>query len=778
MMIPDIKALSFNCKGLTNPDRAKAIQIWLKDLQLNLDVLCLNEVKTTGFTLESNLKSVNRSFKWFSSSHSNGRGGVCLGLNGVLSTHVTHFHSDENWVSISLSSPFSLTLVAVYAPSIASDRKFVWNKLAQVTGPVLMLGDFNMVTSVQDRWNKKGNIIAGAEDLAWKDLYATLDLQDVSVNSGLTWSNNQAGEFFRAARLDRFYCSLDVVKNFALLEAKTLCSISISDHWPVLLVMSNPNLQVRSGWFHADQSLFKFKEVRDSVEDIFNNAFGSFKSPSKAWSVAVKDTQSCLRSFKKKVNCIRQKKRADLSNRILFIQNSTPPSSPPSPELQALKADLRLEELLEAHRALIFLRESWAGKIDKPNKEMFRLLKQKQARDIIPNLLDDSGATLNTKEDNLDYVFNFYSDIFSSPPTLSCEKTAARASISRAREKTMTDFMQNSLEAPISLKEVSESILSLANGKSPGMDGLPNEFFKTFHTLLAPYILLVWQESYKFGALPTCVNTGVIKLIHKKEAKNVLHNWRPITCMNTIYKVFALCLSKRLSPMMDSIILKSQKGFIKGRFILDTILNLWEGCEYANDLSLDFLFLKIDFDKAYDRVEWDFILQSLHDIGCGRKFIKSVQVLLGNATTHVSLNGNLTQGIKLQKSIRQGCPLAPLLFVIAADALGWLVQDKMQHGLIKGIPVEGFPNDLCLEQFADDTNALLLNDPSNLDQFLMCLELFCRASGSVINHHKTGCYASSGSLPKQLLMQVVIKFWVGRFLGSLVYPWGSSVPIS
>ena len=59
---------------------------------------------------------------------------------------------------------------------------------------------------------------------------------------------------------------------------------------------------------------------------------------------------------------------------------------------------------------------------------------------------------------------------------------------------------------------------------------------------------------------------------------------------------------------MDSLILKEQKGFIKGRFILDAIIAMWEGIDYANDIDLDLLFFKIDFDKAYDRVDWDFIL--------------------------------------------------------------------------------------------------------------------------------------------------------------------------
>ena len=127
-------------------------------------------------------------------------------------------------------------------------------------------------------------------------------------------------------------------------------------------------------------------------------------------------------------------------------------------------------------------------------------------------------------------------------------------------------------------------------------------------------------------------------------------------------------------------------------------------------------------------------------MGRSKNFIKYVHVPLGNATTHIALNGQLTQGIKLKKSIRQGCPLAPLLFVNAADPLGWLVQDKMKHGLIKGIPVvDVFKYDLCLEQFVDDTNPLMLNDNQSVVELWGCLNDFCLASGSVINHSKTGC---------------------------------------
>ncbi|MCO5600177.1 hypothetical protein L7F22_054285 [Adiantum nelumboides] len=124
---------------------------------------------------------------------------------------------------------------------------------------------------------------------------------------------------------------------------------------------------------------------------------------------------------------------------------------------------------------------------------------------------------------------------------------------------------------------------------------------------------------------------------------------------------------------MHQIDLPKQKGFIKGKFILDAIITLSESMDYAQESDQNYVYFKIDFDKAYDRVEWDFIFQSLQDIGFGRKFIKYVCTLFGNACAKVAINGEIFAYFPLRRSIRQGCPIAPLLFAICSNALGWLV---------------------------------------------------------------------------------------------------------
>ena len=123
-------------------------------------------------------------------------------------------------------------------------------------------------------------------------------------------------------------------------------------------------------------------------------------------------------------------------------------------------------------------------------------------------------------------------------------------------------------------------------------------------------------------------------------------------------------------------------------------------------------------------------------MGCGENFCTMVKTLLGNATARVNVNGDLTEAFKLSRSIRQGCPLAPLLYSIASDGLTWLVQDKMDKGKIKGIKID-VKEQVCFELFADDTNALAANEEESLKEFWDCLNIFCKASSSSINHRKT-----------------------------------------
>ncbi|MCO5594224.1 hypothetical protein L7F22_048250 [Adiantum nelumboides] len=132
-------------------------------------------------------------------------------------------------------------------------------------------------------------------------------------------------------------------------------------------------------------------------------------------------------------------------------------------------------------------------------------------------------------------------------------------------------------------------------------------------------------------------------------------------------------------------------------------------------MNQDYVFIKVDFHKAYGRLEWSFILESMDMMGFGPKVIGFVQTLFGNAQARAAMNNALSKPFWLKRYVRKGCPLAPLLFAMAVDALNWLVKAEIPENRLRGI---SFPDRThqCLSQFADDTNCLVNNNEINLSK--------------------------------------------------------------
>ncbi|XP_057851145.2 uncharacterized protein LOC131061466 [Cryptomeria japonica] len=158
--------------------------------------------------------------------------------------------------------------------------------------------------------------------------------------------------------------------------------------------------------------------------------------------------------------------------------------------------------------------------------------------------------------------------------------------------------------------------------------------------------------------------------------------------------------------------------------------------EWANSSHQEAAMLLLDFEKAYDRIEWDFILMMLKAFGFPDIFCKYIQILLKDASAMIDVNGSLTNPIPLSRSIRQGCPLAPALFVIASDALHYILKDDTISPKVRGITL---PNDseLLNIQFADDISLFLELSYDNLICLCNKLDMFGKASGAHISSSKS-----------------------------------------
>jgi hypothetical protein len=159
----------------------------------------------------------------------------------------------------------------------------------------------------------------------------------------------------------------------------------------------------------------------------------------------------------------------------------------------------------------------------------------------------------------------------------------------------------------ISEEECVKAIKSMQNGKSPGTDGLPVEFYKIFWKNIKELVMNLFSYSYENENMSISQKQSIITLLPKKNNDvRFLKNWRPISLLNTDYRIMTKGIATRLKNNLIQIINKSQSGFIKGRYIGDNIRSLLEVIDFAEEENLSCIVLSIDFEKAFDTISWKF----------------------------------------------------------------------------------------------------------------------------------------------------------------------------
>ena len=280
----------------------------------------------------------------------------------------------------------------------------------------------------------------------------------------------------------------------------------------------------------------------------------------------------------------------------------------------------------------------------------------------------------------------------------------------------------------------------MRRGKSPGPDGIVLEFYKVFGNILGTEYTTMINESIREGRLPPGIIQGMIVLLHKGGDRQALTNWRPITLLNLGYKIYAKALQLRLQPVLMDVISPDQSAFLPLRFILDNLLITQETLAWAEYSNQPLIFLKLDFSKAYDMVEWQCMYKVMEKLGFPQAFIKMVSLLFHDALACVKLNGDPSPYFPIQRGVCQGCPLALYLFLIVAEVLNAMVSQEMREGRVQGIslPFEG--RQQIIAQYADDTSFTLFGDEEKVRCLVYLLETFCMATGLMLNWTKSNGY--------------------------------------
>lgn len=207
----------------------------------------------------------------------------------------------------------------------------------------------------------------------------------------------------------------------------------------------------------------------------------------------------------------------------------------------------------------------------------------------------------------------------------------------------------------------------------------------------------------------------------------------------------------RIQQLLPEVIHPGQSAFLPSRHILDTIMTQQETISWANESEQPLIMLKLDFRKAYDTVSWSFLFSATDKMGIPKRYTDMIRMLLSNANAAVSINGSISKSFPICRGVRQGCPIAPYLFLLVAEALATVSAHEVAQGRLRGIQLPEGGNQHVLTQFADDATYSLFGAPRYLTAASDILTEFGLATGLEINRSKCGLYWFGNDPPPRWL---------------------------
>ena len=244
----------------------------------------------------------------------------------------------------------------------------------------------------------------------------------------------------------------------------------------------------------------------------------------------------------------------------------------------------------------------------------------------------------------------------------------------------------------------------------------------------------VYNESFENGILPESLSLVLIVLLEKKGKDRMnIANWRPITLLGVDYKLLTKTLGERLKKVLPNLIHKDQNGFVPGGNIFFSAHTIRDILFYCSKDKIDLIMLALDYTKAFDSVNFQFIHKSFDVFNFGDKFKTWSKLLFNGGKSCISNCGYLSETFEIERSTRQGDPISPLVFILVLEILFICLRSDPN---IRGIKI--VKNEIKLTSYADDAS-YFLKDKASAEKLLQVINQFSKVSGLEVIRTKSEC---------------------------------------
>nr|CAD1838381.1 unnamed protein product [Ananas comosus var. bracteatus] len=675
--------LTWNVRGLNDQNKCSVVRSFIRFSKVS--VVCLQETKLSSTSLDKFRSFCGFHLQEFRTLDAAGtRGGLLTAWNSYLFDCAQHWNGSHTLnVLLQRKADGTFFLITnVYGPTGNSPKTPLFLELRHIAnfsrGLWTALGDFNVLLSLNDKNGLPSNT---ADILAFREAISDAGLLDLPIlNKSFTWSNGRRNPTLE--RLDRALISQDWLLRFPRSTLKALPRPR-SDHTPLVLsawtFVPTPRIfRFESCWLHASTlssvvaTAWNAAPAGEDPASTFCSKLDRVRRDLQLWS---RDFSS---SFKRQTSsCLQWLHWLDAAEerRVLSI-----PECRLRPKLK-----IRYEELC-----------------------LIEETKWKQRSRI--HWLREGDAILS-----------------------SAHRSSSSINFSLLFDDTPVDL--SSLHAPFSEDEVRSAVFACAPDKAPGPDGFPLLFYHRFWALLKSDVMKIFESLFAGSLDAGGINSSWICPIPKKPTILVARDLRPISLVHSMAKILSKVLATRLQSVLHLLINPFQTAFIRGRHILDNFYCAHFLIHHLHASKKQAALFKIDFDRAFDHINWAFLLDLLIARGFSSRWTGWISALLSSSSSAVLLNGVPGSSFQCRRGLRQGDPLSPLLFDLCVDVLFRLFDKAVLSGNLPGVGI----GDVTIHSlyFADD--ALLFFDGSVRSAVVIkcILEAFSANSGLKINFHKS-----------------------------------------